>query len=519
MTELFNASAYLVDRHVEAGGGDRIALRVRGRSIGYGELLEQVCGAAAGLRGLGVRAEERVLLALLDGAEFVAAFLGAMRLGAIPVPVNPLLPGRDLGLVAAKSRVRVAVVASERAAALADLVEGAPELADVGRAGDRPADGRVGARLHRWDELARGAADVPPHPTWADSPGFWLCTSGTTGLPKLAMHRHADLRTTAEGFAQEVLGITPSDRCYSVAPLFHAYGLGNSLGFPLSVGAAAVLEPTRPPSPSLVAEIVLTEQPTLFFSIPTAYAHLLAAELPPDTFASVRQAVSAGEALPAELFTRFLERFGVEILDGIGSTELTHMFIANHRGCARPGTSGTPVGGYRVRLEDDDGGEVPPETPGHLWVSGDTAATGYWCETDATRRTFRGEWVRTGDVYARSEDGYYTYLGRSDDMLKVGGEWVSPAEVEAVLIEHPDVLEAAVIGEPRPDGLVQPVAYVVAAPDRMLDPDALVEYCRGRLAGYKRPRRVVVLDELPKTATGKIRRAGLRERAPADGPA
>ena len=225
----------------------------------------------------------------------------------------------------------------------------------------------------------------------------------------------------------------------------------------------------------------------------------------------MRQGLSAGEALPAHLFERFRERFGVEILDGIGSTELTHMFIANHRGKARAGTSGTPVAGYRVRLEDDEGNEVPPGAPGHLLVSGETAATGYWCRSAETRRTFRGEWVRTGDVYACSEDGFYTYLGRSDDMLKVGGEWVSPFEVEGALIEHPAVLEAAVVGEQDRAGLLQPVAYVVPAAGRTLDPDELVEFCRGRLAGYKRPRRVVVIDALPKTTTGKIRRTELRK--------
>lgn len=513
MRERLNASGYFLDRHVQEGRGERLALRCQGRSLTYADLLRSVCAAAAGLRSLGVRPEERVLLVLLDSVEFVSTLLGAMRIGAVPVPVNALLPGRDVAAIAADARTRVAVVSAEKADVAHHLAEGAPELADLVLAGDGTDAAPNGLRVQRYGERLGAPAELEPYPTWADSPGFWLCTSGTTGRPKLAMHRHADLRTIAEGFGQDVLAIQPDDRCLSVAPLFHAYGLGNSLAFPLSVGAAAILEPTRPASPSLVAEIVLTERPTLFFSVPTFYAHLLAAELPPDTFASVRQGVSAGEALPTELFERFLERFGVEILDGIGSTELTHMFISNRPGLVRAGTSGTPVAGYRVRLEDDEGSEVPSGTPGHLYVSGDTAATGYWCRTAETRRTFRGEWVRTGDIYVCSMDGYYTYLGRSDDMLKVGGEWVSPFEVEGVLIEHPAVLEAAVIGEENRAGLTQPVAFVVPAPGGELDPEELVDFCRGRLAGYKRPRRVVVIDALPKTATGKIRRTELRALA------
>ncbi|MBI2766964.1 MAG: benzoate-CoA ligase family protein [Chloroflexi bacterium] len=511
--DLFNASEYLVDRQVAAGNGDRVAIRCRGESITYAGLLQRVEMAASGLRRLGVRPEERVVLVLLDGPEFVAAFLGAMRIGAVPLPLNPLLPGADLALSAADARARIAIVSAERAAtALPGLAGGAPELTDVvatGAGAESP--GRV--RIHRWDDaLAAGAADSAPYATWADSPGFWLCTSGTTGRPKLAMHRHADIRLTAEGYAREVLTIVPEDRCYSVAPMFHAYGLGNSMVFPFSVGATAILEPTRPPTPALVASVVTAEEPTLFFSVPTAYGALLAAELPAGTFRSVRQAVSAGESLPGEFFTRFHERFGVEILDGIGSTELTHIFISNRNGAARPGTSGTPVGGYRVQLQDDGGHVLPPGSTGHLFVSGDTAATGYWCRADASRQTFRGEWLRTGDMYASSDDGFYSYLGRSDDMLKVGGEWVSPAEVEGVLLEDPAVVEVAVIGEATAEGLMQPVAYVVAAEGQAIDEASLVAHCKARLAGYKRPRRIVVLPELPKTATGKIQRAQLRER-------
>jgi benzoate-CoA ligase len=509
----FNASRYLVERRVAEGDGERTAIRIHGRSVKYGELQELVLGAAAGLRELGVRPEERVVLVLLDGLEFVATFLGAMWIGAVPLPLNPLLPGRDLALSTADSRARVAVMSGDRLATAADLAAGAPELTHLVVARDHDMPEPIAVQVHQYAPLMTTPQEVAAYETCEDSPGFWLCTSGTTGRPKLAMHRHVDLLLVAEGYAREVLEIERDDRCLSVAPLFHAYGLGNSLAFSLSVGATAILEPTRPPTPALVAELAQAERPTLFFAVPTFYAALLAAELPEDTFASVRVAVSAGEALPARLFTRFADRFGVEILDGIGSTEMTHIFISNRRGKAQPGSSGTPVAGYRIRLVDDDGHEVQAGVPGQLRVSGASAATGYWCRAAATRQSFEGEWFRSGDMYVRNQDGSYTYLGRADDMLKVGGEWVAPAEVEAVLIEHPGVLEAVVVGAPRKDGLVQPIAYVVPKPDCALDEAELAQHCHRRLAGFKRPRRLVVVDALPKTATGKIKRNAVREWA------
>jgi benzoate-CoA ligase len=512
--EPFNVSEYLLDRRLAAGDGGRDALVAPGRSVTYEELHDLVCRIASGLRRLDVRPEERIALVLLDTVELAATFLALLRIGAIPVPLNSLLPGRDLGVTVAESRARVAVISGDREAVAAELVAGAPELERVIVAGGGDAPALEGVEVRSWNELAAAdPAGGEPYRTWDDSPGFWLCTSGTTGRPKLAMHRHADLRITAEGYAREVLDIRSEDRCFSVAPLFHAYGLGNALGFPLSVGATSILEPVRPPRPDRVAEVIQAEQPTLFFAVPTFYAALLAAELPRETFASVRHGVSAGEALPAELFTRFLDRFGVEILDGIGSTEMTHIYVSNRPGRCRPGSSGTVVGGYRVRLTDDAGDEVQRGTPGQLWVSGDSAATGYWCRSDATRQSFHGDWFRSGDMYVESEDGFYTYLGRADDMFKVGAEWVAPAEVEAVLIQHPDVLEVVVVGATRTDGLVEAVACVVPVAERTIDSEALAEHCRGRLAGFKRPRRVLVVDELPKTATGKIQRNVVRERA------
>ncbi|MPY95615.1 MAG: benzoate-CoA ligase family protein, partial [Acidimicrobiia bacterium] len=423
----------------------------------------------------------------------------------VPVPVNPLLPCRDVAAVATDCGARLALVSAARAdeAWLAELKGTVPGIEQLVTTGPS------------WDAAfpPSGPASAPaPHPTSEESPGFWLCTSGSTGAPKLAMHRHVDLVTPAHGYAREVLDLSPEDVVWSVGPAFHAYGLGNSVSFPFSVGATSVLVPTRPPSPALVAEVMAAQRPTLFFTVPTFTAALLASDLPAGTFASVRLAVSAAEPLPAETYQRFLDRFGVQMLDGIGSTELAHIYCSNRAGPggARAGTSGTPVGGYELRVLDEHEAPVPDGTPGVLHVKGDTMATGYWCRAQQSRQTFLGEWMRTGDVYVRSPDGFHTYLGRADDMFKVGGEWVSPAEVEAALVEHPDVLEAAVVGIRDDQAVVRVVANVVAKAGAAPGPDALIEHCRGRLAGFKRPHQVRFVDDLPKTATGKVQRFRLR---------
>ncbi len=506
MADLFNCSEWLVDRQVEAGHGARTALLSGDATLSYQGLLDSMTTAAGGLRRLGVRPEERVMLILRDGPELAVAILAAMRIGAVALPVNPLLPPRDLVGIARDARARWAIVAGDASALITALTEGAPDLTAVVRVG--PGEGGP-----LWSDIVAAGGDGAADATLAESPCFWLCTSGTTGRPKLAMHRHADIRTTCDGYAREVLDVQPSDRHLSVAPMFHAYGFGNSLTFPLAAGAAAVLEPTRPPTPALVAALMERHHPTRFFAVPTFYAALVAADIPDDTFASLRQAISAGEALPAELFHRFRERFGVAILDGIGSTEMTHIFISNRDGHAVPGASGSPVGGYALRLLDDDGVGVPPGTPGQLWVSGESAATGYWCRGEETRRTFVGDWVATGDLYSVDADGIYRHLGRRDDMLKVGGEWVSPAEVESVLLGHEFVAEAAVVGAVAEDGLVRTVAFAVPRPGMRFDVEDVLARCRTELAGYKRPRRLVVVETLPKTATGKVLRADLRREA------
>jgi benzoate-CoA ligase family protein len=510
MGEHFNCSEWLVDRHVAGGNGARTALLSGDATITYDELLDSVVGAAGGLRRLGVRTEERVLIILRDGPELAVAILAAMRIGAVALPVNPLLPARDLVAIARDSRARCAIVPGDSVALIGALTSEAPDLTALVRVGAGSDDGATGPR---WADVLAADGDGGADATTAESPCFWLCTSGTTGRPKLAMHRHADVRITCEGYAREVLDIQPDDRHLSVAPMFHAYGFGNSLSFPLAVGAQAVLEPARPPTPALVAALMDRHRPTLFFAVPTFYAALVAADIPDTTFASLRHAVSAGEALPAEMFLRFRERFGVEILDGIGSTELTHIFISNRPGHIVPGASGTPVGGHMVRILDDEERAVPVDTPGQLWVSGAAAATGYWCRSEETRRTFVGEWIATGDLYTVDGGGIYRHLGRRDDMLKVAGEWVSPAEVESVMLGHACVAEAAVVGAIAGDGLMRTVAFAVPRPGIPFDADGVLDRCRAELAGYKRPRRIIVMETLPKTATGKVIRAELRREA------
>lgn len=500
MHEDFNASTWLLDRHVDEGRGAQVAIRTGGTSFTYAEMLDRTERAATGLRRIGVRPEERVAVVMLDSVEMATVILGVIRIGAIPVLTNPLLPGRDLAVIVADSRARVAVVSADRSSSIDDLRAGAPEIARVVVTGESS-----------WNELIADVVDGEPHETWRDSPGIWLCTSGTTGLPKLAMHTHGDLEATYTTYARQVLGISDADRCYSVGPMFHAYGLGNSLTFPLAAGATSILEPTRPPTPQLVADIAMSERPTLFFCIPTFYAALTNSDLADDTFASVRFGVSAAEPLPAETFHRFRDRFGVTILDGIGSTELLHIFLSNSPTDHRAGTSGVLVPGHDARVVDGEGADVAAGQPGHLLIRSPSAASGYWCRSAQSRATFEGEWTRTGDLYERSTDGYFTYLGRADDMLRVGGEWVSPAEVEGVLIEHPSVLEAAVVGERDDREILRPVAHVIAAPGAAIDPDVLSAWCRGRLAGYKRPVRYEAVDDLPKTATGKIQRYKLRD--------
>jgi benzoate-CoA ligase family protein len=393
------------------------------------------------------------------------------------------------------SRARLLVVTPEFAELASAAAVDAPELVAV----------LYGAPL-----------DTPPedhvYPTGEDSPAFWLYTSGTTGKPKGAMHRHGAIRVVCETYGTQVLGIRPDDRCLSAAKAFFAYGLGNSVLFPLAVGAAAILEPA-PSKPDSLAERAQKYGATLFFGGPTFFANMLRADLPSDALPGVRLAASAGEALPAELYQRWTGHFGVDIIDGIGMTEMLHIFLSNQPGQVRPGTTGVAVPGYDLRVLDDQGLEVPTGSPGTLYVRGDSTATGYWSRYAASRQVFQGEWLRTGDTYIRDADGYYTCLGRTGDMLKVSGMWVAPSEVENRLLAHPGVAQAIVVGAPDTDGLDKPVAFVIARTGHPLTEAELVEFCREGIESYKRPRKVVFVDGYPTTATGKIRRVELRATA------
>ncbi|MGH9246686.1 MAG: benzoate-CoA ligase family protein [Acidimicrobiales bacterium] len=511
MPQRFNAAAWLVDRNVDEGRGGNVAVVYRDQQLTYTNLLEQVWVATNGLRALGVRPEERVAMIVNDEPAFVAWFLGALRMGAVPVPLSTMLTAKDLGFVVDDARARLTVVSPAYVEHLPTIADLAPELTAaviVGDAGAEAAECRV--PVHSAGEFDDGT-EAPVATTWDESPGFWLYTSGTTGKPKGAMHRHIDLKSTADTYARSVLNIGEADRSYSVAKLFFAYGLGGSLTFAFSVGGTAILNPDRP-TPASVAEILATHQPTVFYSLPGFCAAMLDAEVAPEAFASVRVTITAGETLPAALHDRFRERFGVPVLDGIGTTEALHIFLSNHLGAERPGTSGTPVDGYEAKLLDEADLEVnESDTPGFLHIKGESIATGYWCRAAATRQAFRGEWLRTGDVYTRSADGYYTFLGRNHDMIKPGGIWVSPAEVENALVKHDDVLEAAVVGARDAAGLETVVAFVVPRAGHSIDADAIERHCRTEMAAFKRPRRVIPVDGLPKTATGKIRRFVLRE--------
>jgi benzoate-CoA ligase family protein len=536
--ESFNASAYLVDRHVEAGHGDRTAVAGPAGTLTYAELAARAAELASGLTAIGVRPEERVLLVMSDQPETLVTILALMRMGAVAVPVSTMYNADELGLLLRDSRARVAVATPDFAAAARAAVSQAPEVRTLILAGlpgqARENDGKAAstvasaaadavagpaagaeAQVVAWaDVVAEGrrAGTAEPYRTSADSPALWLYTSGTTGAPKAAMHRHGSIAGVYETYGRQVLGITADDRCFSAARLFFAYGIGNSMFFPLAAGATTILDPARA-TPGGVVERLLADRPTLFFGGPTFFTALLAADAPVDAFSSVRLAASAGEALPGEIYRRFTGKYGVDIIDGIGSTEALHIFISNRPGQVRPGTSGTEVPGYEAKLLDEEGLPVKDGEPGNLYVRGDSIATGYWCRTATTRQVFQGEWLRTGDTYVRSEDGFYTCLGRSNDMIKAGGIWVSPMEVEARLLQHESVAECAVVAYIDADGLEKPIACVVPARGMKVDADELVQFCRDGLASFKRPREVLVLEELPKTATGKIQRVVIREIA------
>jgi benzoate-CoA ligase family protein len=499
MTELFNASVYLLDRHIASGDGGRIALTGVHGEVTYTELHNRVRRTAAGLRRTGVQPEQRVLMFMSDGPDLVTVFLAAVRIGAVPVPVSTMLRADALAGLLRDSRARFLAISDEFTDVCEAAAANAPELVGVITAKDL-------------DDYARGQPDDDVYATTEDSPAFWLYTSGTTGKPKGAMHRHGSVRVVCQTYGVQVLGIRPDDRCLSAAKAFFAYGLGNSVLFPLSAGATAVLEPS-PSKPDILAERAQEYAATLFFAGPTFFANMLHANLPTNALPAVRLAASAGEPLPAELYHRWTSHFGIDIIDGIGMTEMLHIFLSNRPGDTRPGTTGVAVPGYELRILDEHGQAVPPGSPGTLFVQGESTATGYWSRYAASRQVFQGEWLRTGDTYLQNDDGSYTCLGRADDVLKVSGMWVAPAEVENRLLSHHAVAQAVVVAAPDTDGLDKPVAFVMPQTGQQVTEDELVAFCRDAMESYKRPRKVVFVDGYPTTATGKIRRVELRVTA------
>ncbi len=512
LPENFNAASYFVDRNVLEGRGRKIAIECGDERVTYQQLMEGTNRAGNALRDLGVRPEERVLLLLLDGPEFLYSFFGAIKAGAVAVPVNTQSKPREYEYIFNDSRARVALVSESLLPQLQSIprerLRNLREIVVVGEAGPK-----IHGLRERMDQAS---PELEPEPTSKDDAAFWLYSSGSTGVPKGCVHLHHDMVVCSELYAKGILGMNERDRCYSVARLFFAYGLGNAGYFPLSCGATTILSPARP-TPAAVYANIERYRPTLFFSVPTNYAALLAERRENGQefdLSSVRHAISAGEALPAPLFERFKQRFGVEILDALGSTESLQMVIANRPGEARPGSSGKIIPGYEAKIVDEHGNPVGPNEIGDLFVKGDSICTGYWNQHEKTKEVFVGPWFRTGDKYYQDQDGYFWHAGRADDLFKVNGRWLSPAEVESALIAHPAVREAAVVARDDEAGLTKPAAYVVVhaefTPQEQLARD-LQDWVAQKVGGYKRPRWVEFLPEIPKTATGKLQRFKLRE--------
>ena len=514
--ERFNFVAHVIERN--AMRADKVAYIDDQGSMTYAELADRARRFAAALAKLGVRREERVLLLMHDCNDWPVAFLGALYAGVVPVAVNTLLTADDYAYMLMHSRAQSAIVSP----ALVPILMAATKkckhelksLIVSGAAAYTVNDG-VANGFAMQILLSLSEPLATPANTSADEPGFWLYSSGSTGRPKGTVHTHGNLYWTAELYAEPILGLTENDVCFSAAKLFFAYGLGNALSFPLSVGATTILMSERP-TPDACFKRFVDQKPTVFFAAPTGYAGMLASpHLPARAQVALRMCSSAGEALPREIGEKFTAHFGCEIIDGIGSTEMLHVFLSNRPGDVRYGTTGKPVPGYVVEIRDEAGHPLNGANDvGDLYISGPSAALMYWANREKTDETFRGAWTKSGDKYFRDADGYYVYAGRSDDMLKVSGQYVSPFEVESTLMQHPAVLESAVIGVNDENGLTRAKAFVVLKDAAQANDALAVElsnFVKSKLAPYKYPRQVVILAELPKTATGKIQRFKLRD--------
>ena len=507
--QTYNAAVDMVDRNVAEGRGGKTAFSDAARRITYAELAESVARVGPMLAKLGLQREDRLAMIMLDTVDFPVLFWGAIRAGIIPIPLNTLLPVEQFRYILADSRAKALFIS----APFLKIAESAG--AEISTLKKLIVVGDASAQHPEFAALLNVEAPAPAAEACADEVAFWLYSSGSTGMPKGVRHVHSSPMATAVNYAQPVLGITENDVCFSAGKLYHAYGLGNGMSFPMSVGATTALLPDRP-APAAIFEVLRREQPTLFFGAPTLYAMMLAdpACTPENGSKRLRYCVSAAEALPEHVGTEWKKRFGVDILDGLGSTEMLHIFVSNQAGKIRYGTSGVAVPGYELRIVDDKGAEVADGELGELLVRGPSAAEGYWNQREKTRRTFAGEWTHTGDIYVRDPDGMYRYCGRNDDMFKVSGLWVSPFDVESALISHPSVLEAAVVAKEDSDGLLRPKAYVTlkdgAKGDEPLR-ETLKEHVKQQIGMWKYPRWIDFVESLPKTATGKIQRFKLRD--------
>ena len=509
LPQQFNVATWFVDRNIAEGRARMPAFHCEGRTLTYGDMHDLVNRTGNALLELGVRMEDRVLVLCLDTPEFLGAFWGEIKIGAVPIPVNTLMRAQDYLYFLDDSRAKATVVSAPLMGEAGPALAPARYLQHVLVAGGPPGP------YHSYEEcLAKASATLEAAATSRDDAALWLYSSGSTGFPKGAVHLHHDMVVCTETYAKQVVQYRATDKVYSAAKLFFAYGLGNAGYFPMAFGAQSILSPHRP-TPEGVYEILTRQRPTLFFGVPTLYAGMLAIKDAEKRYdlSSLRLCVSAGEALPEELYNRWRDWFGVELIDGIGTTEILHIFISNRPGEVRPGATGKPVPGYEAVLVDDDGRPVPQGEIGNLRVKGDSIMAYYWNKHDRTRAALHGAWIETGDKYWQDADGYFFFAGRGDDMLKVGGIWVSPVEVEATLIKHPAVLEAAVVGREDEERLVKPHAFVVlkdgVAPSAALA-DELKSFVKDKIAPYKYPRWIDFVGDLPKTATGKIQRFKLR---------
>jgi 4-hydroxybenzoate-CoA ligase len=506
LPDKFNAADYFVDRNIREGRADKVAILCEDRELTYGQVQKGVNRVGNGLKSLGVRMEERVALLLLDTEVYPQAFFGAIKIGAVPICLNTLMRPKDYAYFLNDSRARVLLVDHS----LLSIIDGIkPQLSFlehvVGVGGDA---GSANIPFDAW--VAAQSDDLEPAPTTPDDACFWLYSSGSTGLPKGTVHLQHDIVYATQTYGKQVLKIKESDVCFSAAKLFFAYGLGNGLYFPFSVGATAVYHPGRP-TPDAMYATIARHRPTIFFGVPTLFNSMLTEE---GSLGRARVCVSAGEALPPEILKRWKARFDVGIMDGIGSTEISHIFISNRVNDMRPGSTGKLVPGYEARIVDGDFNDVPDGEIGTLLIKGDSTAAFYWNKHEKSKNTMMGDWINTDDKFFRDKDGYFFYVGRSNDMLKVGGIWVSPIEVEACIMEHPKVLECAVVGAPDEENLIKPKAFVVllngSPPTEELAAE-IKAYVKKALAHYKYPRWVEFVSELPKTATGKIKRFMLHE--------